>query len=223
MAFESRFTQVSVALLLDTTGSMQLALPALKNASLKLIDDLRPGDSIAVYGFSDSVNELQPFTTDKDAAKRAVLHTQPFGSTALYDAMTRVSRDLSGRDGKKVIVLFTDGDDNFSSLTKETAIAAAEGSGVPVFTIAEGEALRRPEFLAQLGAISKATGGEAFTIRNTGEIRRVFEKISEDLMHGYLLSFQPASGETHDQRNIHLVLPGSKGFKVRAREGYLLE
>jgi hypothetical protein len=65
VAFESRSSTVSCALLLDTTGSMQAALPSLKNAAMKLIAELGPDDSVAVYGFSDTVSELQPFTTDK--------------------------------------------------------------------------------------------------------------------------------------------------------------
>ena len=59
IAFESRTSEVSVALLLDTTGSMLNALPALKSAAIHLIDELRPADSVAVYSFNSSVQELQ--------------------------------------------------------------------------------------------------------------------------------------------------------------------
>lgn len=219
-AFETRASAVSVALLLDTTGSMSAALPALKNAALKLIGELRPEDSVAVYSFNKSVSELQAFTTDKDAAKRAVLGTQPFGETALYDALARVSRDLSGRTGKKVIVLFTDGGDNSSTLTTDIAIQRAKAVGVPVFTIAQGEALSHPEYLKQLAEVSKATGGVSFVIHEPNEIAAVFEKVSEDLMHGYMLTFQAPSAQDRAWRTIEVVLPGLKGHKVRAREGY---
>jgi Ca-activated chloride channel family protein len=219
-AFETRASAVSVALLLDTTGSMSAALPALKNAALKLIGELRAEDSVAVYSFDKSVSELQAFTTDKAAAKRAVLGTRPLGETALYDALARVSRDLSGRAGKKVIVLFTDGDDNSSTLTTNIAIQRAKAVGVPVFTIAQGEALGHPEYLKQLAEVSKATGGVSFVIREPNEIAAVFEKVSEDLMHGYMLTFQAPAVQDHAWRAIEVVLPGLKGHKVRAREGY---
>jgi Ca-activated chloride channel family protein len=219
-AFETRASAVSVALLLDTTGSMSAALPALKNAALRLIGELRTEDSVAVYSFNKSVSELQAFTTDKEAAMRAVLGTQPFGETALYDALARVSRDLSGRTGKKVIVLFTDGDDNSSTLTTNIAIQRAKAVGVPVFTIAQGEALGHPEYLKQLAEVSKATGGVSFVIREPNEIAGVFEKVSEDLMHGYMLTFQAPSVQDRAWRTIEVVLPGLKGHKVRAREGY---
>ena len=223
VAFESRSSKVSCALLLDTTGSMQAALPVLKNAALKLIGQLGLSDSVAVYGFSDAVSELQPFTTDKNAAKRAVLRTRASGNTALYDALTRVNRDLAGRNGKKVIVVFTDGDDNSSTVTSDTAIQRAKSAGVPVYTIAQGAAVRSPAFLKQLADISRATGGVSFVIREPKEIRGVFEHVSEDLMHGYLLEFQPPPAHDHDWRRIAVTVPGSKNLKVRAREGYYPE
>jgi len=220
MAFEPQSNKVSCVLLLDTTGSMQFALPALKNAALRLIGELRPEDSIAIYNFSDSVTELQPFTTDKSAAKRAVLRTQAFGDTALYDALARVGQDLEGRAGKKVIVLFTDGKDNASTLNPDAAIQRAKTNGVPIYTIAQGEAIGHKDLLEQLAGISKATGGEAFAIEKPSEIGRVFDKVSEDLTHGYLLSFQPPQTENSAVRRIQVTVSGRRGLKVRAREGY---
>ena len=219
-AFEPRASEVAVALVLDTTGSMQGALPALKNAALRLIGELRPSDQVAVYSFDSSLRELQPFTADKDAAKRAVMGTQAFGETALFDALTRVGRDLSGRAGKKVIVVFTDGNDNSSTLTSDIAILRAKTAGIPVYTIAQGEALLYPDFIKQLALISRATGGVSFIIHQPGEIRGVFEKLSEDLAHGYLLVFQPASGAEPSWHSLQIEVHGSRRYRVRAREGY---
>ncbi len=222
-AFENRASGVSCALLLDTTASMQAALPALKSTALKLIGELRPIDSMAVYSFSDTVTLLQPFTTDKSAAGRAVLRTQAFGKTALYDALVRVNRDLAGRGGKKVIVVFTDGADNMSALTGETVIRRAKTAGVPVYTIAEGDAVEDRDLVKQLESVGKATGGASFTIRAPSEIPAVFESVAQDLMHGYLLAFQPPPGEDHGWRTLEVVLRSPRGRKVRAREGYYPE
>ena len=221
--FEPQSREVSCVLLLDTTGSMQLALPALKNAALRLIGELRPQDSIAVYSFSDTVIELQPFTTDKASARRAVLHTQAFGDTALYDALARVGQDLAGRPGKKVIVLFTDGKDNSSTLNPDAAIQRAKTNGVPIYTVAQGEAIGHRDLLEQLAGISKATGGEAFAIEKPSEIGRVFEKVSEDLTHGYLLMFQPPPADNPAMRPIQVIVNGQRGLKIRAREEYYPE
>jgi VWFA-related protein len=192
----------------------------LKATALKLLGELRPIDSVAIYTFSDSVTALQPFTADKNAAARAVLRTRAYGKTALYDALTRVSREIAERAGKKVIVVFTDGADNLSALTSETALRRAKTLGVPVYTIAQGDALESPDLLKQLANLSHATGGVAFTIHSPTEIEKVFETITEDLMHGYLLAFQPPATEDRTWRPIEVKLRSPRGHKIRARLGY---
>jgi VWFA-related protein len=169
------------------------------------------------------VTELQSFTSDKAAAKRAILKTHAVGITALYDALVRVNHDLSARTGKKVIIVFTDGSDNASMLTADLAIERARARGIPIYTIAEGEALIHPQLLAQLANMSESTGGTPFLIRKLSDIGTVFDKVSQDLAHGYLIAFQPAPGSNHDWRKIQVVLSGPKGLQVRAREGFYVE
>jgi len=217
-SFESRFSKVSVALLLDTTGSMYDVLPAVKNAALKLIGDLRPEDAVAVYRFSDTVTEVQTFTSDMAAAKRAVMRTYADGATAMYDALARASHDLEGQNGKKVIILFTDGNDNNSALSADAAVQIAKTIGVPVYTIAQGEALWTPAYLKLLEGVSKATGGVTFPIHSPGDIAAVFQKVSEELTHGYYLLFEPEGVEEHTCHTIKVTAP--KGYTVRAREAY---
>jgi VWFA-related protein len=176
-----------------------------------------------VYTFSESVNENQPFTTDKDAAKRAILKTHALGNTALYDALVRVNRDLSSRGGKKVIIVFTDGSDNASMLTSAISMERARSSGIPIYTIAEGEALQQQKLIGELATISQATGGSQFLIHRLSDIAPVFEKVSQELMHGYLLAFQPSPGTDHEWRKIEVVLDRRKGLQIRAREGFYVE
>lgn len=218
-AFENATSDISCTLLLDTTESMRTSLPALKSAALKFIEGLRARDSVAVYALSGGITELQPFTTDKNAAARAVLKTEAGGLTALYDGLVRVSRDIEGRPGKKAIVVFTDGDDNSSMLSSETAIHRAKAVGVPIYTIAKGAELSATT-TQELAGISQATGGIAFTLHSTSEIPNVFEKVFQDVMHGYLLAFQPSESESHAWRSIEVVLQSAKNRKVRARDGY---
>jgi len=223
LAFENHNAPVSVALVFDASGSMVNTLPALKHAAMQLVDDLRPADSVAVYSFNDTVTELQPFTSEKDAAKRAILRTHPAGITSLYDALVRVNHDLAGRGGKKVIIVFSDGNDNASMLRASAAIDRAKARGIPIYTIAEGEALTNQQFIAELNKISQATGGTPFVIRRLSDIAAVFEKVSGDLLHGYLVAFQPSPGDDREWRKIDVVLSGAKGLQVRAREGFYVE
>jgi Ca-activated chloride channel homolog len=221
-AFENATSDLSCALLLDTTESMRASLPALKRTALKFIEGLRPNDSVAVYALKDGVTELQSFTTDKKAAARAVLQTEPGGMTALYDGLVRTVRDISVRPGKKAIVAFTDGNDNISLLTGDTAILRAKTAGVPIYTIAKGSDLQ-DETLGQLAAISRATGGMSFAIHSSSEMASVFEKVFQDVMHGYLLAFQPPDAEGHVWHTIEVILKSPKGRRVRARDGYYPE
>jgi VWFA-related protein len=222
-AFESGASNVSVALLFDTTGSMNAALPSLKRAAMQLIDDLRPGDSAAVYGFNDKVTEFQPFSTDKTEVKRGVLRAHAAGITALYDALVQVSRDLAQRRGKKVIIVFTDGDDNASMLTADAAILRAKTRGIPIYTIAEGEALQHPHLVKRLADLSQATGGASFLIQKLADIGAAFQRMSEDLMHGYLLAFQPPPVTGNAWHRIAVAVPKRKSLVMRAREGYYSE
>jgi VWFA-related protein len=221
-AFESRAFPVSVALLLDATGSMRLSLPALKAAAFRLIHDLRPIDSAAVYCFNNAITELQPFTSDKEAAGRAVLKVRAEGNTALNDALVRITRDLAGRGGKRVIVVFTDGADNASGLTSDAVAQRARAVGVPIYTIAHGDALKDAALLKNLDAVARDTGALAFALRTPDEMAGVFAQVSKDIEHGYYFTFRPAPGGSRTWRPIEVRLRKNPSRKVRAREGYVV-
>jgi VWFA-related protein len=221
-AFENHSSGISVALLLDTTGSMVSTLPALRSSALRLIEDLRPVDWVAVYGFNTQVSELQAFTRNRELAKRSILRTHAAGSTGLYDALLRVSHDLSGRTGKKAIVVFTDGEDNASVLTAEIAINRAKREGVPIYTIAHGGGIADAR-TGELSGMADSTGALSFAIREPNEIRGVFEHIARDLVHGYLLTFQPPPDTQGKWRPIKVNLPNIENRYVRARQGYYPE
>lgn len=95
-AFDSTSQSLSCAVLLDTTGSMNEALPRVKNATVKLIDELNPEDSVAIFTFDQRLVVRQEFTTDKSAAKRAALRTRAEGATALFDALSEASQSAPG-------------------------------------------------------------------------------------------------------------------------------
>lgn len=222
-AFENYLAGVTVALVFDTTGSMVHTLPWLKSAALQLLGELRAVDSVAVYAFDETVTSVLPLTEDKEAARRAILKLHAAGTTALYEALVKVNRALSARPGKKVIVVFTDGADNASMLNSAVAIESAKERGIPIYTIAQGEATVHARLVEELHNISRSTGGTPFLIRNMHEIAGVFQRISQDLLHGYLLGFQPSGGETRAWRRLEVMLGGAKGLKVQAREGYYVE
>ena len=219
--FESNADALSCAILLDTTGSMREALPRVKNSVVKLIDTLDPQDSVAIFTFDDHLTVRQDFTTDKDAAKRAVLRTRAQGSTALFDAISEASEELAKRRGKKALIVFTDGDDNSSLLTAGGAIAQARKVGIPLYAIAEGEATHSSELGKVLNELSENTGGVAYRVRKADEIEEIFETIASNLRHLYLLSYKPL-GDSSDGRwrKIDIQISGVQDYRLRAKQGY---
>jgi Ca-activated chloride channel homolog len=222
--FETTTQSLSCAILLDTTGSMAEALPRVKNSIVKLIDELDPKDSVAIYTFDQRLVLRQAFTTDKSAAKRAVLRTRAEGATALFDALSGTAAELSKRSGKKALILFTDGDDNSSALSASAAVARAKKAGIPLYTIAEGEATHSQNLRKLLEDLSGRTGGTAYEVQKAGAIEEVFHEISESLRHLYMIGYRPPQGPPDGRwRKIDLLVKGAKEFRIRAKEGYFAE
>jgi Ca-activated chloride channel homolog len=222
--FEADSGRLSCAILLDTTGSMNEALPHVKNSIIKLIDILGSEDAVAIFTFDRRLVVRQEFTTDKAAAKRAVLRTRAEGQTALFDALSEVVQEISERPGKKALVVFSDGDDNASVLNANSAVMRAKKTGIPVYAIAEGEATRSKELRRLLEDLSKRTGGASYQAKRPSEIEEVFQRIAVDLRHLYLLTYRPESvAEEGRWRKIEVGLADKKDFRIRSKEGYFPE
>lgn len=223
VSFENSTSSLSCAILLDTTGSMNAVLPMVKNAIMKFIDQLNPDDSVAVYTFNSTLQVNQEFTRDKDAAKRAVLRTRARGETALYDSISQAASALVRQPGKKALVVFTDGQDNASVLNKNAAVKRAKKLGIPLYAIAEGDALKSKELMKTLEDLSNATGGTAYALAKAGKVGDVFADIAQDLQHVYMMSYKAPPGNEGDWRRIGIVVSGIKDYRIRAKEGYISE
>ena len=220
VSLEGGDARLSCAILLDTTASMREALPVVKNAVMRLIGQMREQDSVAVFAFDTSVRTIVDFTTDKQAARTAVMRIRTGGATALYDSLTETARAMEARTGKKALVVFSDGDDNSSMLSARDAMVRVRKEGVPIYTIAEGEALESEGLLKQLKQISSVSGGLTYQIRKPEDAARVFLDISEDMRHAYLILYRPPETENRKWRVIQVKVKGDESYSVRAREGY---
>jgi Ca-activated chloride channel family protein len=220
--FESAEQPLSCALLLDTTGSMAEALPALRNAAREFLSQLRPKDRVAVYAFSDHVDELAELTDDKAMARHALARLHAAGTTALFDSISQVALSMERHPGKKVIVVLTDGGDNASVLNRQSAARRARKAGVPVFAVAQGEALKNEAATNLLRDLSHATGGHMYKAEHTKDIDKIFNAIADDLQSGYLLAFHPPAEEKAIPWHEVQVLVNNtpKPLTVRARTGY---
>jgi Ca-activated chloride channel homolog len=223
LSFDNDAAELSCAIVLDTTGSMRDSLATVKNAISHLIEEYRDQDSIAIYGFSTTLDLLQDFTRDKAAAKRAVMRTRATGGTALFDALTRVTLEIGTRTGKKAIIVFTDGDDNASVLNSQRTTEQAKKSGIPLFTVAQGDARKSPALMNRLKDIARLTGGKAYGVKDAHDAAKIFEDVSAELQHTYLLSYRPPESKDGGWRRIQVSVNGAKEYKdytVRSKEGY---
>jgi Ca-activated chloride channel family protein len=224
-AFEASDRSIACALLLDTTGSMQEVMPTLRNAAREFIDTLRPIDAVGVYAFSDHLEELAEISNDRAQARRALIRLRAAGRTALFDSVSQLALSMEKRPGKKVIVVLTDGGDNASILNRQAAAERARKAGIPIFAIAEGDALKDGGAQKLLHELAESTGGHAYKAQHAKDIDGIFTAIAGDLQNGYLLAFKPPLEEK--QTNWHALEVAVKDtehpLRIRARTGYAIE
>ena len=148
-----------VVLMLDTSASTQEKLGQIKSAATTFVEQLKPADRVKIISFDDAVRDLCEFTNDRSDLRRAIDRTQPGQGTKLYDAVALALRAMRQIQGRKAIVLFTDGADRTSDNARyQDNIGAVEESGVIVYPIrydtrAETEAMLRSQ--GGLGGIIK--------------------------------------------------------------------
>lgn len=217
--FESDESPFSVGLLLDVTGSMEDALPLVKQACLRMLDELRPHDEVAVFAFSDRFRLAVDFTADRKAAASAIRRFVAGGRTALFDSLARASMAMAERRGKRALIVLTDGGDNASALTLESALRRAQREAIPVHCIAQGEALRAAKLMDTLENIARVTGGGCFRLEKVSRVTGVFAEITRDLAASYLLAYRPRPG-SGEWRPIRVEVRNVKDARVRCRQGY---
>lgn len=188
---------------------------------------LRPQDALALYQFSEVVEELVPFTSDLKRIDAGIERVHVRSATAMYDAIYLGSEALYKRPGRKVMVIITDGGDTMSSTSYQEALRAAQLSEATVYSMivvpieaSAGRELGGEHALIQL---SHDTGGKYYYADTLPRLERAFQQISEELRAQYLLAYYPVRriAET-DFRKIRVELkgPATEGLKARHRTGY---
>src|ERR1700741_4067701 len=127
----------SVILLIDTSGSTEVRLDDIQNAAIKFVDKLKPVDRVMVMSFDDRIEVECKATTDRAEITRAIRHTRTGGGTRLYDAVEDILRkQLKTLEGRKAVVLFTDGVDTTSHrATYESTLRLAEESDAAIYSV----------------------------------------------------------------------------------------
>jgi len=189
---------------------------------------LRPVDGLSLYGFSEVVSEAVPFTSDLRRIDHGIEHMPLGAATALYDAIFLGAQALETRQGRKVIVIITDGGDTVSRVNYQEALRAAQEAEAIVYSIidvpVEASAGRDTGGEHALIQIAEDTGGRYFYATSVPQLDQAFQQISDELRTQYLLAYYPSRRSTGNAfRRLQVVvngLPSGAAFKARHRAGY---
>ncbi|HUK32775.1 MAG TPA: VWA domain-containing protein [Vicinamibacterales bacterium] len=233
--FRAEASSVSVAVVLDTSGSMHISgkWNSARDAVAKIASELERGrDRIALFAFDNQLHVLQPFTTSPSDVLDALAKVQPWGSTAMFDAISETSKRLEA-DGtaRRAIVVITDGLDNRSRLDATDVSATASAIDVPVYSFVVSSPLDRlnDETAAESGTLtpsrgtlddlSRWTGGASFVSGTPMETASAVKQIITELRHQYVMTFE--SGSPAGWHPLLVRVRESNNFVVRTRSGYI--
>ena len=225
-AFDNRPLPITVVVMLDTSGSMTLALDLVKSAAEQFLIRMMPEDQGMVGSFNDKIQLLpEGFTNNRDELIRS-LKDLDFGyPTRLYDAVNQSMAQLKGIPGRRVVLVFTDGDDNASKFGSGDVTDRGRSEDVMVYSIGlenryfNGQSWTISSPDRGLKRLSEETGGGFFLLKKTDELSTTFTRIAQELHSQYVLGFSPQTpdGKVH-KLEIRLKKPG---MTARARKSYV--
>ncbi|MGA2539339.1 MAG: VWA domain-containing protein [Terracidiphilus sp.] len=231
ISFQHTDLPVSIALVVDNSGSMARKRPAVNKSALDLIQASNPQDEAFVVNFSDEAFIDQEFTSDVNKLRDGLGHIESRGGTALYDAVV-ASADKLAADAKRpkqVLVLITDGEDNASTLNLEQTIRRVQQlSGPTIYSIGLlfGDEMSHSEVRharRALEMLSTETGGIAFFPKSLEQIDQISAEVARDIRNQYTLGYRSTKPTTEPGFRRIQVNADAKGMNkltVRARTGY---
>ena len=225
--FENEVRPITVVVMLDTSASMTPSLELLMAGAEQFIIRMLPDDVGKVGAFNDKIQILPEtdFIGDRDALIRALGRLQFGNPTRLYDAIGASVDALHGIGGRKVALVFTDGEDTQHEIGWREALDMARAEEVMIYTIGlESDyfnGLRqvrsRPD--GRLKTFAEETGGGYFELKHTDELGPTFTRVAQELHSQYVVGFAPTlrDGKLHELK----VRVKQRGMTARARKSYI--
>ena len=220
---------LSIVLAVDTSLSTRKDLPLELTSARKFVHAIvRPQDGLSLYKFAEEVSELVPFTSDLKKIDAGIDRVRNGSATALYDAIFLGSRALSRRQGRKVLVVITDGGDTMSQVNYKEALRAAQEAEAIIYSLIivpiEADAGRDTGGEHALIQISSDTGGKYYYATSLPQLDDAFRQISDELRTQYLLAYYPSqrySNSEFRQLRVDLANPPAGGpYQSHYRAGY---
>lgn len=232
-SFRQEDVPISLAILIDNSGSMREKRAAVNLAAIDLVRASNPQDESFIVNFSDEAFLDQDFTSNINLLEKGLSHIDAKGGTALYDAVVAAADHLAkdAKRSKQVILIITDGEDNSSSTTlAETVHRIQQLQGPIVYSIGllyddqngrEGHRARK-----DLQLLSDQTGGIAFFPKSLDQVDAVAQEVAKDIRNQYIIGYHPTNPISKGGYRSIRVVAKAKGFgklTVRTRPGYLAQ
>lgn len=240
--FETGLQPINAVLLLDASASMTLNLELAGNAAEQFVIRMLPGDKARFGSFSDRLQLNDELTGDRDVLLRAVRDGVKMGNpTTLWDAVDEAITALAPLDGRRVLVLLTDGMDTMSKLTEEDVFSRVRTDELMIYVVQFRSSARAnlAEFplsappstvlagtrgpnrspTEMLRRLARQTGGGHFVLGQYDDVNATFTSVMQELHYQYILGFTPQrlDGRVHDLD----VRVNKPEHTVRARQTYL--
>jgi Ca-activated chloride channel family protein len=219
---DSPLAGASVFILFDTSNYMYRGFVYAQDAIADFVQSLQGPDRIALYSYSRDLFRSTAVTNDRLQVLRGVRQTVAGDNAAMYDAILLTLHDAANLQGRRVIVVFSNGPDNASLAPPEDVEELAQSEGVAIYMISTRQAEQDPLSTKVFNRISSSTGGELYFAKNWNDEKQAFQAIRQDLSHLYTLYYYPQANPNRGWRAISVKLkgPGLNKYRIRARSGY---
>ena len=228
--FKRQDIPVSIGIVVDNSGSMRTKRAAVTKAVLNLIQASNPQDEVFVVNFNDDPYLDQDFTNKIPPLREALDRVDSRGGTALYDAVIASADHLAKgtKKEKKVLLVITDGVDNESRESLESAIRKVQDDNGPtIYTIGilgDEPGIKRAKRALQ--SLSDQTGGVAFFPKDLMEVDEISQEVARDIRNQYSLTYKPTNPRSNGgyrKVKVEARAPGYKDLQVRTRDGYFAD
>ncbi|MFI5184121.1 MAG: VWA domain-containing protein [Vicinamibacteria bacterium] len=216
---------LTLGMLFDTSESMRKDLRLSQESAVRFLDAIPRARDLVLVFFDQDIRISRYSSENQQGIFGRILDTKGEGTTALYDAIAFYLSRVMETPGRKVLLLFTDGDDTTSRLRAEEVDRLVRSSSVTIYPVAflgdskfgSTEAARARSFLAGL---ADASGGQVFQPRASRELAAIYQKILDELGSQYVLGYVPGA-TARDGRFRRLTVEVKRpGLRVRHRPGY---
>ncbi len=213
---------LTIGLVVDGSGSMEKSMPFVHDASVELFRGLiRDKDKGFVIEFREQPHMIQELTGDSASLQRAARETSARGATALFDSIVLGLYQFRTLQGRKALIVVSDGADNHSHVDFATLLRYARSAGAPVYVIGVGISVLDFGIRKQINELAQESGGEVFHISSAAKIGEVTRRIEEELRSQYIVAFRTDSQKPDGEYRTVAVTVDKPGVTARTIKGYI--